>query len=313
LIILVHKALVTLEKYRHPNLGALVSPRGGFRRDLLPSWRWAADNDAYAAWDHGRFVKMLDRIDGIPGCLFVAAPDVVGDAAATLERFAEWRHIRASQPLALVAQDGLTINTCPWSELDAIFVGGTSEWKLGFEAAGIVREAKRRGKWVHMGRVNTRRRIRYAKGIGCDSIDGTNFSQFTDTSLLWALQWAASEQQLVMTEGEEMTEQMQEEPTVEDVPLDPNPPEETHVTPRVGTDYVVLSLEQDTPGDGNVGSTWRVQLDSITAASADQAIRQFTEVGPQPGTFVAVPVRSFQRRTVVAQTVVTTRFATDDE
>ncbi len=41
-----------------------------------------------------------------------------------------------------------------WHRLDALFVGGSTYFKLGPTAAGLVREAKRRGLWTHMGRVN---------------------------------------------------------------------------------------------------------------------------------------------------------------
>jgi hypothetical protein len=34
-------------------------------------------------------------------------------------------------------------------------------------------EARRRGVWTHMGRVNSERRLRYAALIGCQSADGT--------------------------------------------------------------------------------------------------------------------------------------------
>ena len=61
----------------------------------------------------------------------------------------------------------------PWDDFDALFIGGTTDWKLGDGAAQLVREAKRRGKWVHMGRVNSLRRMIYAESIGCDSADGT--------------------------------------------------------------------------------------------------------------------------------------------
>jgi hypothetical protein len=36
-----------------------------------------------------------------------------------------------------------------------------------------VRDARRRGKWVHMGRVNGLRRLRIALDFGVDSVDGT--------------------------------------------------------------------------------------------------------------------------------------------
>jgi hypothetical protein len=35
------------------------------------------------------------------------------------------------------------------------------EWKEGAAAAGIAAEAKRLGKWIHMGRVNTQRSDRH--------------------------------------------------------------------------------------------------------------------------------------------------------
>lgn len=61
----------------------------------------------------------------------------------------------------------------PWHTFDVLFIGGSTEWKLGPGARALVAEAKRRGKWVHMGRVNSGRRWSYAEHIGCDSVDGT--------------------------------------------------------------------------------------------------------------------------------------------
>ena len=94
-------------------------------------------------------------------------------------------------PVALVMQDGLD-DLGPWLEqtwdrLAALFIGGSTDWKLSLTAAELVAEAKARGKWVHMGRVNGRRRMNYARLIGCDSVDGSSFSQFRDTWLPLAL------------------------------------------------------------------------------------------------------------------------------
>ena len=57
-----------------------------------------------------------------------------------------------------------------------LFIGGTDEFKLGPDAEAIGREAKDRGKWLHMGRVNSIKRLRIAKRMGCDSVDGTYLS-----------------------------------------------------------------------------------------------------------------------------------------
>jgi hypothetical protein len=165
---------------------------------------WAADNDAFNGFDGPRFETMLDRLAGIPNCLWVAAPDVVGDAEATLGLFDEWHaHIADRFPVALVLQDGMTVERVPWDRLDAVFVGGSTEWKLSDDARLICEEANRRGKRTHMGRVNTRRRIKVAKAWGCGSVDGTAVAMFTDAHLPWMLDHAAAPTQTHLTTQEE--------------------------------------------------------------------------------------------------------------
>jgi hypothetical protein len=44
-------------------------------------------------------------------------------------------------------------------------------------------ETKRRGKWLHMGRVNSARRFAIAELMGCDSVDGTYLTYGPDTNL----------------------------------------------------------------------------------------------------------------------------------
>jgi len=75
--------------------------------------------------------------------------------------------------VALVAQDGLESLPVPWEDFDALFIGGSTAWKLSEAARELCQEAKRRGKWVHMGRVNSLRRMQVAEAFGCDSADGT--------------------------------------------------------------------------------------------------------------------------------------------
>jgi hypothetical protein len=179
-MVLVHSSPRTLEPYRTENLGVLCSPRCVYGDDIQ-EWPWAADNDAFSKWDEGRYRDMLGRIRGREGCLFVTAPDVVGDATETLLRFDQWRGDLDGFPVALVGQDGL--EDPPWDSFSTFFVGGTTEWKMGPQAARLIREAKERGKWVHMGRVNSYQRGRYARWLGCDSIDGTQFSWFRDSKL----------------------------------------------------------------------------------------------------------------------------------
>jgi len=183
-MILVHASPKTLAPYRTENLGVLCSPRCVYADDIQ-EWPWAADNDAYLAWNEEKYVAMLDRITGRTGCIFVTAPDVVGDSGMTRELFAMWAPTLRDRelPIAFVAQDGEKIGTVPWDSIAALFIGGTTEFKMGSDAADLIRAGKDRGKWVHMGRVNSYERSRYAQWLGCDSIDGTQFSWFRDTKL----------------------------------------------------------------------------------------------------------------------------------
>jgi hypothetical protein len=192
-LILVHTAHPQALGHAGPGFGRLLSPRDCSRaadtgRAGIP---WAADNDAFLAWDARRYRLMLAAIQGAPGCLFVTAPDVVGEAVDTWVRFHRWRDVLhgTGQPIAYVLQDGATSATVPWDEIGAVFVGGTTKWKLSGEAEHLVREAARRGLWVHMGRVNSRRRYDYARALGCDSVDGSQFSRWRKTWLPAALAW----------------------------------------------------------------------------------------------------------------------------
>jgi len=138
---------------------------------------FAADNGCFVQADKysdAGFLKWLDTLDR-ENCLFASAPDVVGDAIATRKRaYPMLSKIRAlGFKAAYIVQDGETAEMIQWQEMDAIFIGGTTEWKLGQSAADIVATAKSKGKWVHMGRVNSFKRIQYAEAIGCDSVDGT--------------------------------------------------------------------------------------------------------------------------------------------
>jgi hypothetical protein len=79
----------------------------------------------------------------------------------------------------------------PWGEFDVLFLGGTTAWKLGPAARDLTAQAVGRGVPVHMGRVNSRRRLHYAHTIGCSSADGTYLTFGPDTNLPKLLGWLA--------------------------------------------------------------------------------------------------------------------------
>jgi hypothetical protein len=183
----------------HPRLGRLLQPRHTSSVELTAraGIPWACDNDAFNGWDAAaerRYVNMIDRVAGLPGCLFVTVPDVVADAAATRAMFDHWAPEleRRELPLAIVAQDGMTVDELRElaPRLAALFVGGSTEWKLGDEAAELAREAKTLGLFVHWGRVNTRRRFDHIVATGAaDSFDGSKWARFRNTYLDAGLVW----------------------------------------------------------------------------------------------------------------------------
>ncbi len=178
MLLLVSGATLDVEAACASNVGVLFVPRDG-SSSFRGARRWAADNGVFSGFDADGFLAMLGRLKGRRGCLFVVVPDVVGDAKATLEQFYIWAPIvRAfGFPVALAAQDGLTVDVTPWHMIDALFIGGSTEWKLSRAAEELLAYAAARGKWRHVGRVNTLRRMRHFHGL-CDSIDGSGFSKW---------------------------------------------------------------------------------------------------------------------------------------
>lgn len=149
----------------------------------------AIDNGAFTKigqerFDEAKYLRLikkgLDRWGD--NVLFATAPDVAFKWRETLQKSLPFLpKIRAAgAPAALVLQNGATPDNIPWDACDAIFLGGGKgddtggeEWKVTPVARDCAREALRRRKWVHMGRVNTEQRMRVAQDFGCGSADGT--------------------------------------------------------------------------------------------------------------------------------------------
>lgn len=180
-------------------IGLLLTPSTGYRLDGIAIW--AMDNGAFTNKYPGdnAYLRFLNKNESHQErCLFVAAPDVVGDSQATLEMFTPIaRRIKeAGWPVALVAQDGMTEHTVPWDNLDWLFIGGTTEWKLSQSVANLIVTAKQLGKKVHVGRVNSRKRFRHFAELECDSADGTTIAFAPARNLPVVLGWIADDVQL---------------------------------------------------------------------------------------------------------------------
>lgn len=154
--------------------GYMLTPMMGNNPDRSTRL-WGADTGCFAApekHDDGKYLAWLQRMTPHNN-LFATAPDVVGDWAATWERAEPMlERIRAlGFKAAIVLQDGA--DRLEWDRFDVVFVGGTTAWKWGFDGARLCAETKARGKWLHIGRVNSRTALRRAERFGADSTDGT--------------------------------------------------------------------------------------------------------------------------------------------
>jgi len=159
----------------------LLTPGTRFRPQR-PDEEFAIDNSCFAKFDRSAFEALLERErPRVDLCRWVTCPDVVGSARRTLEAFEYW-HDRLRDDgwkVALVAQDGIEHLPIPWDRIDAIFIGGSTEWKMSKHAADVIRTAKICGKWAHVGRVNTPGRFEHFEKLGADSIDGTGLAQYS--------------------------------------------------------------------------------------------------------------------------------------
>lgn len=174
-------------------VGHLVMPRQWNDPDVLDlrPGQWAMDNGCFVGLDPGAFMRMLYAFRHKQGCLFVTAPDAVGDAAETRYLWKFWAPvIRAcGRTPAFVAQDGLELFQVPWTEPIALFIGGTTKFKESQLTRTMLGMAKARGIWAHVGRVNGKRRFEMMLQAGADSIDGTGFSMCPDKNVPLVEQW----------------------------------------------------------------------------------------------------------------------------
>lgn len=161
------------------DVGQLITPLSRFQNR---GGCYAIDNGAWAGLNRPAFESLLEREKpNQERCIFVVSPDVVASARRTLEVFEVWQPRLAEDgwPVALAAQDGQEDLPIPWPRLEAVFVGGSTRWKMSACAEGVIRAAQALGKWTHVGRVNTPARMDRFVELGVDSCDGTGISRFS--------------------------------------------------------------------------------------------------------------------------------------
>lgn len=208
MIILVSGATATLRGLPlDAPVGHLITPANWNRIDLaMASGRPVAFDNGCGprqdgtpgTLDEAAYLAMCEEVARLrpvspSPVLWVAAPDAVGDPYETRRLWRQWWPIlsRMGLPAAWVAQDGCERDELAmWGGPRCVFIGGSTDYKESEAARRLCRIAKEMGKLVHIGRVNSERRLRLFDDIGrdprtgapyqIDSLDGTQFSMYPD-------------------------------------------------------------------------------------------------------------------------------------
>lgn len=165
-------------------LGCITTPEQG-NVTFPDEWDVIADNGCFSRkWEAKRWLRWL--LDQPRRFRFTVCPDVFDPSGApcheaTVDLWRKWAPVmdRHGFTPAFVCQVGAEPGNVP-NDAPVLFLGGTTEWKLGRDAWAL---AQADDRWVHMGRVNSRRRFDAAQAMGCDSVDGTYLTFGPDTNL----------------------------------------------------------------------------------------------------------------------------------
>jgi hypothetical protein len=162
----------------------MVSAKGVLRTE---GFRYALDNGAWHSFanklpfDGEAFLAAFDKLG--EGADFVVLPDIVTGGERSLVFSMNWAHrLDRSCPQLLAVQDGMTAEmVAPFvGPFRGIFVGGSDEFKE--RSLPIWAEvAKRQQAYLHVGRVNSVRRIGLCAAAGADSFDGSSASRYQVT------------------------------------------------------------------------------------------------------------------------------------
>lgn len=176
------------------NLQALADAGWRLLVSAAADWRtegfaYGLDNGAWPAHVAGRpcldeeiFGRALIALGAAAD--WVVVPDIVmgGGASLTLSRWWLPRVLDQTQLALIAVQDGMTSTDVDdlVGERVGIFVGGSTEWKKSSLPiwAALKRDT---GCYLHVGRVNSVRRIALCMWARADSFDGTSVTRFATT------------------------------------------------------------------------------------------------------------------------------------
>lgn len=159
----------------------MVSARGELRTEGFP---YALDNGAWTAFQRGEafdvaaFERAVDALGS--GADFIVAPDIVEGGGRSLRLSESWlERLALIAPVLIAVQDGIAaadVEPLIGARV-GLFVGGSTEWKERTAPTwGAL--GRTRGAHVHVGRVNTARRIHLCAHAGAHSFDGSSVTRF---------------------------------------------------------------------------------------------------------------------------------------
>jgi hypothetical protein len=169
-------------------IGMLISPK--YWKNPPYYIPYALDNGAFTGFNPDIFTQHINRPNRFHRPLWVAVPDAIADPEMTFRRWHKWNRIVAAHgfKLAFVAQDGMEPQDVP-PEADCVFIGGTTDWKIS-----NAYKFKDVAKLLHIGRVNTLGRLKWAEDIGADSVDGTGWFRGRDKKYYDMIEWFEQKQ-----------------------------------------------------------------------------------------------------------------------
>jgi hypothetical protein len=163
----------------------IVSPTGVLRSE---GFKYALDNGAWTAFQQGRpfndalFWRAVDQLGERAD--WIVLPDIVAGGRRSLDMSLAWldRLRGLPTPLLIAVQNGMELDDVrPFlSPSVGIFIGGDTAWKET-TALDWGQLARRRNCYLHVGRVNSARRIAICAAAGASSFDGSSVSRFADS------------------------------------------------------------------------------------------------------------------------------------
>jgi len=163
----------------------ILSPAGVLRTEGM---KFSLDNGAWSCFQQGRafddraFMLAVEKVGEEAD--WIVLPDIVMGGKRSLDLSLAWlERLRGlPTPVLIAVQNGVHPDDVRsfLSPSVGIFVGGDTGWKEGTAIEwGTV--ARKRNCYLHVGRVNSARRIAICAAAGANSYDGSSASRFACT------------------------------------------------------------------------------------------------------------------------------------